>query len=115
MQTNWVNIVLKAMSLRPDLNVYFLTHSEDVLVDGKKFTKVKTIGKMIDEKITFEGLFTVVLQTEIVKKEDDSLFYCFKTNASDDSSIVKSPAGMFVDKYIPNDLNEVNRLIKEYE
>lgn len=83
-----------------DKIVYFLHHSE-VDTDGKE--KAKTIGKMLDEKLTLEGCFDIVL-------------YCtehkFITQASGIST-AKSPEDMF-DLEIPNDLKAVDSAIRKY-
>lgn len=80
--------------------VYFLHHSEPS-GDGRE--KVKTIGKMLDEKLVVEGCFDIVL-------------YCtdhkFITQ-SDGQSTAKSPEDMF-DLEIPNDLKLVDTKIREY-
>lgn len=91
-------------SLANDVIVYFLIHTE--ITDG--IEKVKTIGKMIDEKICFEGLFTVVLKSNFIDKS-----YCFETQTNG-SNTVKSPIGMFNKLYIPNDLKMVDTTIREY-
>lgn len=95
-------------SLRDDLTVVFLSHSEDT---GEK-VKFKTIGKMLDEKITVEGLFTVVLSAE-VKVENGKNKYFFLTQ-TDGRNTCKSPEGMFESMEIPNDLSYVITKMKEY-
>lgn len=80
--------------------VYFLHHSESD-TDGRE--KVKTIGKMLDEKLTIEGCFDVVLYCQDHK---------FFTQANGQST-AKSPEGMF-DLEIPNDLKAVDKTIREY-
>lgn len=80
--------------------VYFLHHSESD-TDGRE--KVKTIGKMLDEKLTIEGCFDVVLYCQDHK---------FFTQANGQST-AKSPEGMF-DLEIPNDLKAVDQTIREY-
>ena len=66
---------------------------------------------MLDEKITVEGLFTIVLLS-ITEDTVDGLKYWFVTH-NDGTSTAKSPIGMFDDK-ISNDLNEVLIRIEEY-
>lgn len=90
---------------RPDLLVYYLTHSE---LDNNNMYKAKTIGKLLDEKITLEGMFTVVLHSLVLQDK-----YLFLTQ-HDGSHIAKSPLGMFQEKYIENDLNQINEKIKSY-
>ena len=83
-----------------DKIVYFLHHSETD-TDGRE--KVKTIGKMLDEKLTVEGCFDVVLYCQ------DHRFF----TQSNGQSTAKSPEGMF-DLEIPNDLKAVDQKIREY-
>ena len=80
--------------------VYFLHHSE---LDSDGREKVKTIGKMLDEKLTVEGCFDIVLFCQDHK---------FFTQANGQST-AKSPEGMF-DLEIPNDLKAVDQAIREY-
>ena len=80
--------------------VYFLHHSE-LDTDGRE--KVKTIGKMLDEKLTVEGCFDIVLYCQDHK---------FFTQANGQST-AKTPEDMF-DLEIPNDLKLVDAKIREY-
>lgn len=80
--------------------VYFLHHSE---LDSDGREKVKTIGKMLDEKLTVEGCFDIVLYCQDHK---------FFTQANG-MSTAKSPEGMF-ELEIPNDLKAVDTAIREY-
>lgn len=113
MAKNMFDVIMKPDHLREDLMVFFLAHSEDVNGNGYTITKMKTIGKMLDEKITLEGLFTVVLQAQAVVKGKDEMEYNFITQ-TDGTTTVKSPMGMFESKYIPNDLKLVADKINEY-
>lgn len=80
--------------------VYFLHHSE-ADVDGRE--KVKTIGKMLDEKLTVEGCFDIVLYCQ------DHKFY----TQSNGQSTAKTPEDMF-ELEIPNDLRFVDEEIRKY-
>lgn len=70
--------------------------------------KPKTIGKLIDEKVCLEGLFSIVLRAKKVDKN-----YYFFTQATD-GDVAKSPIGMFNDLYIDNDLKQVDNTIREF-
>lgn len=98
---------------REDLITIFLSHSEDVSGNGYTKTKMKTIGKMLDDKITIEGLFTVVLLASSYRDTDKSMKYIFTTQ-SDGTTTAKSPMGMFSEVRIPNDLNEVVKQFNAY-
>lgn len=98
MAKNIYSIICAATSLNNDLYSAMLWHS-DCGPDG--IIRCKTIGKMIQEKVTIEGMFTIVLQSMV---QDGK--YQFLTQ-NDGRSIAKSPAGMFDSEYIENDLNYV--------
>lgn len=93
---------------REDLNIIFIYH--DDLVDGVR--RIKTSGKMIDNHINLEGLFTVILFTE-VKMGEKGAEYMFVTNG-DSSCTAKSPKGMFESQYIPNDMLMVINTVNKY-
>lgn len=88
----------------PDVIVYFFQHIEKT-EDGR--TKAKTLGKMLDNQLTLEGLFSIVL----LCKTDGNRHY-FETQ-SDGSTTAKSPMEMF-DREIDNDLKMVDTIIREY-
>lgn len=88
-----------------DRIVYFLGHSD---MDANGNEKFKTIGKMLDEKVTLEGMFTIVLKTVVTDGK-----YQFSTRNSGQDT-VKTPLGMFNDVLIDNDLAMVDKTIREY-
>jgi len=100
--------------LRDGLKVFVLTHSDEVHKDFEVVRKMKTLGKMIDDKITLEGLFTVLLytHTEWDDKEEKGSYYFITNRTSDYPS--KSPVGMFDNIKISNDLGYVAEKIDEY-
>lgn len=102
------DVLITPDDLRDDLMVVFLGHCDDS--SGK--TKMKTIGKMLDEKITIEGLFTVVLLCYSFKDGENTMKYVFVTN-SNGTNTCKSPDGMF-DITINNDLDMVIKKFNEY-
>lgn len=91
--------------LPPDKIVYFLGHSEQSETGSEKF---KTVGRLLDEKVCLEGLFTIVLKTVV---QDGKYYFATQTNGLD---TVKSPMGMFQNKYIPNDLKAVDETIRSF-
>lgn len=105
MALNFYNLIQFIISRTPpDVIVYFLHHTETT-ADGK--VKAKTIGKMLDEKLTVEGLFSVVLMCQT-----DGVSHKFITQ-SDGCTTAKSPMEMF-DNEIDNDLKFVDAKIREY-
>lgn len=106
--------VLKmAMNMRDDLYIVVSTHSENTGDRVNPYYKMKTLGKMLDNTITLEGLFTYVFFTTIQRDDDGNPSYKFMTN-SDGSTTGKSPMGLFNDLYIDNDLKLVIDRIEEY-
>lgn len=92
-------------NLPDDVVVYFNHHTE---VDGNTgATKAKTVGKMLDNYLTIEGCFDIVLQASCEGTEH------FFVTQSDGYNTAKSPEGMFEAK-IPNDLRLVDAAIREY-
>ena len=83
--------------------VYFLHHVQKTDYG----IKAKTIGKMLDDQLTVEGLFSIVLMAEF-----DNGRYYFRTQTNGNDT-VKSPIGMF-DREIDNDLKTVDQKIREY-
>lgn len=101
--------------LRDDLTVFFLTHAEEATdMEGRKKFKAKTIGKMVDEKLTLEGLFSIVLFGKVKKDKDGNIRYVFETSNNGENTC-KSPKGMFADFEIANDLAYVKQAIVDYE
>lgn len=99
---NLIQFVIRSMP--PDCVVYFLHHTEEL--DGR--LKAKTIGKMLDEKLTVEGLFSIVI---MAKNEDGKHFFLTKSNGK---NTVKTPMDMFAEEKIDNDLKAVDTTIREY-
>lgn len=104
-QNFWTLVQVVIRELPEDMIVYFLGHIDRDQNGNEKF---KTIGKMLDEKITVEGMFTVVLKTSVQDRR-----YLFSTRNSG-ADTVKTPIGMFDEPYIDNDLKMVDTAIREY-
>lgn len=102
---NFWNLVNKVKELKKDQIVYFLAHIER---DANGNEKIKTIGKLLDEKITVEGMFTIVLKTNVT----DGVYTFLTQNSGHDT--VKSPIGMFKTFAIDNDLKYVDDKIRNY-
>lgn len=104
-QSDFFNLIDLTKELPDDVLVYFLSHLE-TKDDGRQ--KIKTIGKMLDEKITVEGMFTTVLKTYV---SDGKYFFTTQNSGMD---TVKSPMGMFPATVIDNDLKYVDEKIRNY-
>ena len=104
-QSDFFKIIQICNYLPADVTVYFLSH---ITKDDDGNEKIKTMGKMLDEKITVEGLFTTVLKTSV----QDGQYYFITQNSGRDT--VKSPMGMFDTYAIDNDLAYVDARIRNY-
>lgn len=99
------DIAKAASELGENKRVYVLAHTAS---DEFGNTRIKTLGKLLDDKIVVEGMFTTVLRTHVENGR-----YLFSTQNSG-SDTVKSPMGMFSEQYIENDLAAIDRVICDY-
>lgn len=106
MATHFYSMVQAAIAMPDDVITYFMMHVESS-DDGK--IRAKTTGKMISEKLVLEGLFSIVLLTQVDGSDRRHYF----VTQTDGYTTAKSPEEMF-DIEIPNDLNFVDKTIREY-
>lgn len=99
------DIANKVRELPNDVIVYIMCHTDR---DDEGNEKIKTIGKLLDEKICLEGMSTIVLKTNVA---DGTYTFLTQNNGKD---TVKSPAGMFPSYAIDNDLWYVDQKIRNY-
>ena len=106
MAKNYYDLIKSAISCDGEKIVYIITHEE--IDDVNQLYRPKTIGKMLSNQLVIEGLFSIVLRSLYKNGE-----YIFQTQ-NDGTSVCKSPMDMFEQKEMPNDLFEVDKLIREY-
>jgi len=99
------NLIEFVKSLSENKIVYFIMHEDK---NDLGDIKPKTIGKILDEKVCLEGMFTIVLRSTRNNER-----YVFRTQ-SDGMDVAKSPLGLFDDMEIDNDLKFVDDKIREY-
>lgn len=99
------DVLMAASSLPDTKRVYILSHTS---TDDFGKTKIKTIGKLLDEKIVIEGLVTLVLRTTV---QNGNYLFSTKNSGSD---TVKSPIDMFPDELIDNDLAAIDATVMSY-
>lgn len=98
--------IANAVRMLPaDVIVYIMCHTD---TDGEGMERLKTIGKLLDEKIVLEGMSTIVLKTHVA---DGKYAFLTQNNGKDTT---KSPAGMFPSYAIDNDLKYVDEKIRNY-
>lgn len=105
MAVNFYNLIQYVIKRTPnDVIVYFLHHSQET----EYGIKAKTVGKVLDDQLTVEGLFSIVLLAQCNAGK-----YQFITH-TDGTNTVKTPLGMFTENYIDNDLKAVDTAIREF-
>ena len=100
------SIVNTVRELPDDVIVYLVWHLEETNMGA---LKLRTVGKLTDEKVDIPALATIVLIADRSSEGE----YMFKTQTSG-MDIAKSPIGLFEDEKIPNDLKLVEEKIREY-
>lgn len=99
------DLLTAATSLEDHRRVYIMAHTS---TDETGLTKMKSVGRMVDDKITPEGMVTICLRTAV---RDGQYYFTTQTNGSDP---VKSPISMFADQLIDNDIAAVDAAICDY-
>jgi AAA domain len=99
------NIFNAAGDLADHRRVYIMAHTQ---TDDFGQTRMKTVGKMVDQTLVPEGYFTIVLRTEVV---NNNYKFVTQTNGQD---CCKSPVDLFTDLHIDNDLAKVDQAIKDF-
>ncbi len=111
-------IIAKGTSLREDLNVFLILHSEPVTESGDIVGyKAATIGKLIDEKYNPLESVTVTLFAQPKFGDDGTPQFGFWTKKRKVNGVeipAKTPDGMFEEEFIPNDLALVVKAMNEY-
>lgn len=108
-----MEILRYSEQMREDCTMVFLTHSDNVGTEIDPKYVIKTIGKLLSEKVTIEGLFTYIFFTKVTEGPDGKMQYKLITN-NDGQCLAKTPLGMFEDMEIDNDLAKILEVIKEY-
>ena len=118
---SFIDLVVRLRNLPQDKIVFILMHTDEYQNGEELFMKLKTIGKMIDEKFTLEGFFSVILSSrKKFNKLKKKVEYRFNTVPQFEKDITKSPIGLFMtDKgqileEVPNDLGIVRSKILKY-
>jgi hypothetical protein len=108
-----MEILRYSEKMREDCKMIFLTHSENVGDNVNPKYVIKTVGKLLSEKVTLEGLFTYIFFTKVNEGDSGRMEYKLITN-NDGSCVAKTSLGMFEDLEIDNDLDEIIKVINAY-
>jgi hypothetical protein len=103
-KNHW-ELIVHAQQLPPHVRTYFMSH---IQVDNEGRQRPKSIGKMLDDQVVIEGLFTIVLGCHV---REGKHYFSTKNNGND---CIKAPMGMFEGETTDNDLALVDSTITEY-
>ena len=98
-----------------DKNIIVMAHYEVEVTGGVIRFKLKTVGKMVDQYLTPEGKFEIVLMGKEVFDDTNNKVEKYFVTGFDGKYKAKTPYGMFEDLYIPNDMGYVLEKAHEYE
>lgn len=114
--SHFFDVVKSAKDMREDLTVIFMFHDELEENGTTGITKriIKVASKSIKKNLEPEGLFAIVLFTEVTQDPDGKTRYNFITNDGI-TCTAKTPMGLYDEKYIPNNLQLLMDRIKKYE
>ena len=111
-------IISTCENMREDINVFFILHSEDITSDNTIVGyKVSTIGKLLDSQYNPVEVVPMVLYSAIKYDDKGNATYGFYTHRTMEGTVeipAKSPADMFEEDFIPNDLGYVVKKMYEY-
>lgn len=102
---NFWNLINGIKAIDGGKTVYLIMH-EDTDENGN--VKPKTIGKLLDDKVNIQGMFTICIRSMF---ENGNYIFRLKTNGQD---CVKTPFGMFENDTMENDLKEFDKVVREY-
>lgn len=105
MANNFFELINGIKNIDGKKTVYLVMHEE---TDEFGNVKPKTIGKLLDDKVNIQGIFTICIRTMF---ENGNYVFRLKTNGQD---CVKTPFGMFENDTMENDLKEFNKIVREY-
>ena len=105
MANNFFDFINEIKKIDGGKTIYIVMH-EDTGEDGE--IKPKTIGKLLDEKVNLQGMFTVCIRSAY---DNGNYIFRLKTNGQD---CVKTPFGMFENETMENDLKAFDKIVREY-
>ena len=105
MGNNFFNLINGIKNIEGGKTVYLIMHED---ADENGYVKPKTIGKLLDDKVNIQGMFTVCIRSMF---ENGNYIFRLKTNGQD---CVKTPFGMFETDSMENDLKQFDKVVREY-
>ena len=118
MAAHFQSIIQTAENMREDLNIFFIMHCEAVVSDNTIVGyKPSTVGKLIDNSYNPVEVVPMLLFSAVKYDENKQPIYGFYTHRCMDGNVeipAKTPADMFGEDFIPNDLGKVTEIMNDY-
>lgn len=111
---HYYDLLIKAMTLRDDLVLVFISHIVNDGTDVDPNYKLFTTGKLLDRSVNIDGLFNYLLYAEKIIESDDSVDYKFRTKSLGKDTC-RSTKGCFEETYIEPNMKMVIDTIKKFE
>ena len=105
MGNNFFNLINGIKNIKGGKTVYLIMHED---TDENGYVKPKTIGKLLDDKVNIQGMFTICIRSMF---DNGQYVFRLKTNGQD---CVKTPFGMFESESMENDLKAFDEVVREY-
>jgi hypothetical protein len=105
MGNNFFNLINGIKNIEGGKTVYLIMHED---TDENGYVKPKTIGKLLDDKVNIQGMFTICIRSMF---DNGNYIFRLKTNGQD---CVKTPFGMFENDTMENDLKEFDKVVRDY-
>lgn len=105
MGNNFFNLINGIKNIKGGKTVYLIMHED---TDENGYVKPKTIGKLLDDKVNIQGMFTICIRAMF---DNGNYIFRLKTNGQD---CVKTPFGMFENDTMENDLKAFDEVVREY-
>ena len=105
MGNNFFNLINGIKNIQGGKTVYLIMHED---TDENGYVKPKTIGKLLDDKVNIQGMFTICIRSMF---DNGNYIFRLKTNGQD---CVKTPFGMFESESMENDLKEFDKVVRDY-
>ena len=105
MGNNFFNLINGIKNIEGGKTVYLIMHED---TDENGYVKPKTIGKLLDDKVNIQGMFTICIRSMF---DNGNYIFRLKTNGQD---CVKTPFGMFESESMENDLKAFDEVVREY-
>lgn len=105
MGNNFFNLINGIKNIQGGKTVYLIMHED---TDENGYVKPKTIGKLLDDKVNIQGMFTICIRSMF---DNGNYIFRLKTNGQD---CVKTPFGMFENETMENDLKAFDEVVREY-